>query len=149
MDSSIETSPQPPITQLPSPLTLTYKALPHGSLNADIYLPSPQSSNLPSPVFLFIHGGSWISGSRKDFPPAYFHEFLARSFLVVSIDYRLLPESSFVGDQLQDIKDVEPWIRSELPEIVERQGKGKVDGERVVVLGVSAGAHLALLTVHI
>jgi acetyl esterase/lipase len=149
MDSSIETSPKRPLAQLLSPLTHTYKALPNGSLNADIYLPSSRLSNPPSPILLFIHGGSWISGSRKDFPPAYFHEFLARNFVVVSIDYRLLPESSFLGDQLQDIEDVEPWIRGELPEIMNREGKGKLDGERVVVLGLSAGAHLALLTVCI
>lgn len=136
----------PPI--LTSPITLTYKSLPHGPLQADIYLPTPQASLPPSPILLFLHGGAWISGSRKDIPASTFHAFLTRNFTIVSIDYQFLPESSFT-DQQGDIKDVERWLRDSLPQVLEQGFHRVVDGEKIVVLGVSAGAHLALLTVGV
>jgi pimeloyl-ACP methyl ester carboxylesterase len=136
----------PPIIHLPSPLTLTYKTLPHTALQADIYLRNFQESH-SSPVLLFLHGGSWISGSRKDIPRATFHAFLTRSFTIVSIDYRLLPESSF-DEQLADIQDAENWLRYMLPQILDHEYQRVVNGEKIAVLGVSAGGHLALLTVR-
>lgn len=132
--------------KLPDPLTFTYKLLPYTSLHADVYFPMNEASKPPSPIILFIHGGAWISGSRKEISPAYFYEFLQRNFVVVSIDYRLLPESDFVTGQLEDIRDVESWLRSTLPEIMLAEYQRRINGDKIVILGVSAGAHLALLT---
>jgi len=62
--------------------------------------------------------------------------------VVASMDYRLIPESSHL-EQLDDVKDVEGWLRNELPPLL-----GPKRGERkIVVIGASAGAQLALLVV--
>jgi dipeptidyl aminopeptidase/acylaminoacyl peptidase len=52
---------------------------------------------------------------------------------------------------------LEKWLREDLGEMLGKEGEegeegdlasfGEVDGERIVVTGASAGAHLALLTV--
>ena len=63
------------------------------------------------------------------------------------MDYRLLPETPFQG-QLEDIQDVEPWLRYQLQASLKADNLDcKVDGENLLVVGASAGAHLALLTV--
>jgi acetyl esterase/lipase len=61
------------------------------------------------------------------------------------MDYRLLPESTF-NEQLEDVKDVESWVRGKLSSELEETGL-KADIDKIVVVGASAGAHLALLIV--
>jgi acetyl esterase/lipase len=61
------------------------------------------------------------------------------------MDYRLLPETSFSG-QLEDIRDVECWLRTKLSFEIKDEGF-EVNTDKIVIVGASAGAHLALLTV--
>lgn len=61
------------------------------------------------------------------------------------MDYQLLPETS-LASQLGDVCDVESWLRHCLPSIFTGPGL-MVDGDEIIVVGGSAGAHLALLTV--
>ncbi|KAK0115866.1 hypothetical protein ONS95_012914 [Cadophora gregata] len=108
------------------------------------------------PIMLFIHGGAWLGSNRSDYCRPLFHQFLELGFVVASMDYRLRPETNLEG-QLEDVRDVEGWLRGSgggLGEVLkgmrmEIGGRGsgiRVDVERVVVVGASAGAHLALLT---
>lgn len=89
-------------------LTYTYKQVENTIINLDVFLPSKRDGahNISSPVMLFIHGGAWIGGNRQEFSRPVFEEFLSHGFVVVSTDYRLVPESSFVNGQLEDIRDV-------------------------------------------
>jgi hypothetical protein len=57
---------------------------------------------------------------------------------VCSMAYRLLPETIF-REQLEDVRDIEPWLRNKLQD---------ADGRKIVVAGTSAGALLAMLTVR-
>jgi len=102
----------------------------------------------PHPVMLFIHGGAWLGSNRSDYCRPLFHQFLELGFVVTSMDYRLRPETSLEG-QLDDVRDVEGWLRGKggLGEVLTGMGKGvEVNAEKIVVVGASAGAHLALLT---
>jgi acetyl esterase/lipase len=133
----------------------------------DIYLPSPTSPlkgwsdtrhDLLTPVMLFIHGGGWTGSNRSDYSRPLFQHFLDAGFIVTSMDYRLVPESSNL-QQLEDVKDVEQWLRKDLAiEIGEKlpanasknQSTGGVEEVRkVVVVGASAGGQLGLLVVSI
>ncbi len=49
--------------------------------------------------------------------------------------------------QLKDLKDVETWMRLVLPEMMREEMRVEVDVEKIIILGVGSGAHLALLTV--
>lgn len=118
-------------------------------INLDVFLPSKRDGahNISSPVMLFIHGGAWIGGNRQEFSRPVFEEFLSHGFVVVSADYRLVPESSFINGQLEDIRDVETWIKTEMPSKLKDHGFD-VQTEQIVVVGGSAGALLAFLTVR-
>jgi acetyl esterase/lipase len=94
---------------------------------------------------LFIHGGGWIGRSRCDYCLPLFQHFLSLGFIVTLMDYRLLPETSLAG-QLEDIRDVESWLRNSLPSIFTSPDL-TIDGDEIIIVGASAGAYLALLTV--
>lgn len=117
-------------------------------IKANIYLPVSPPSHPKLPIVLYIHGGGWIHSSREDYGRTWFQRFLALNYVVVSMDYRLLPESSFHDGQCEDVKDIEPWLRGELGIQLAKLGEEiEIDGGKIIVAGASAGAHLALLTV--
>jgi hypothetical protein len=142
----------PPIPPpLPGSKTYAFKHVNNIAIEVDVYLPSIEAhdSNQQSshPVLLFIHGGGWIGGHRKEYCRPLFEDFLQRRFIVVSTDYRLLPESEFVQGQLEDIRDLGNWVRNDLSVRLEQEEDVRVEIGKVVVAGASAGALLALLTV--
>lgn len=64
------------------------------------------------------------------------------------MDYRLCPETLLSGT-CEDVKDIEGWLKNNLQAILEKGGYDvNLDTEHIVVVGASAGAHLALLTVR-
>jgi pimeloyl-ACP methyl ester carboxylesterase len=134
---------RPPALQISK--TCVYRTVGKTSISLDIYLPS---TNITSacPLMLFIHGGGWMGSNRTDYCRPLFHDFLSLHFVVVSVDYRLVPETGFNG-QLEDIQ-IESWLRDSLPSELEGSAF-KVDLGKIVVVGASAGAHLALLTVSL
>ena len=106
----------------------------YGPAKLDIHQPTPGNS---LPVLLYIHGGAWQIGSRKevDAKPAFFRDL---GFLFVSADYRLGPFHK-PDRQASDVAAAYNWVREH---ILEFGG----DPGRIVVIGHSAGAHLAALT---
>jgi acetyl esterase/lipase len=123
--------------------TCIYKSTGETRIPIDVYL--PVAPDVACPIMLFIHGGGWLAGSRSDYCRPLFQHFLSLGFICTSIDYRLLPETS-LGGQLEDIRDAEPWLRNSLPTIFTDRGV-TVNADKIVVVGASAGAHLALMTV--
>ncbi|CZS92953.1 uncharacterized protein RAG0_03445 [Rhynchosporium agropyri] len=133
------------VPPLPISKTCIYKVIGKTSIPIDIYLPSCLPKNGDThPIMLYIHGGGWLGSNRLDYCRPLFYEFLELGFVVTSMDYRLLPETSLQG-QLSDIRDVEYWLKDCLGAEI-GSSRIDVDIERIVVAGASAGAHLALLT---
>lgn len=94
--------------------TYVYKQVRNTLIELDVHLPKEAvDPSRDTPVLVFIHGGGWIGGHRTEYCRPLFEEFLSRGFVVVSVDYRLLPESEFIHGQLEDIRDVETWIRTD------------------------------------
>ena len=90
----------------------------------------------PNRRILYIHGGSWISGS-----PAGYRAFLSRvsqasGAVVLTVDYRLAPENKFPAG-LEDCTQAYQWMRQNGP-----NGKGPVSS--AYLMGDSAGGNLAL-----
>src|SRR6266498_1187077 len=107
-------------TPLPIFKTCCYKHVRGISIPIDIYLPAP-SNGASCPIMLFIHGGGWIGSNRTDYCRPLFYQCLALNYIVLSMDYRLLPESTF-NEQLEDVKDVESWIRGKVSSELEETG---------------------------
>ncbi len=96
----------------------------------DIY---PVSGPGKAPVMIYVHGGAWQRGSRRQVGSKPDH-FRRNGFVFISIDYRLVPEVS-VEDQLNDVDQALGWID---------QNIDKYGGDRrnLHLMGHSAGAYL-------
>jgi len=107
------------------------------ALKLDLYRPKDVAATKPLPVFLYVHGGGWMTGHRSFHSLTMLYAIAKAGFLVVSINYRLSP---FVKHptHVMDCKRALIWIRTH----AEALG---ADPSFVVVGGESAGAHLACL----
>jgi acetyl esterase len=86
-------------------------------------------------VCVYFHGGGWVIGSL-DSHDAPCREIAARSgCAVVSVDYRLSPETPYPGP-LDDCVAATEWIAANGADL-------GVDGSQLVVAGDSAGGNLA------
>ncbi|OPZ29815.1 MAG: Carboxylesterase NlhH [Lentisphaerae bacterium ADurb.BinA184] len=116
--------------------TYTYKTVGDCAIKADVY--PPCVGERPSPVIVYLHGGCLIYGSRKGIHPVQCELYRRAGYAVVSIDYRLAPESK-LPDIVQDLDDAFRWVHDAGP------GLCGVDPRRLAVVGHSAGGYLALL----
>ncbi len=117
-----------------SPQTLVYKTAGICAIKADVY---NGSLNERRPVAVWIHGGALIFGDRSGIDRALLDKLVKAGWVVVSIDYRLAPETKLPGI-LDDIKDAFAWLRAEGPKSL------GAATDRIAVLGGSAGGYLTL-----
>ena len=103
-------------------------------LELDIYRPRSSKKNLPG--ILQIHGGGWISGSKRQAALLMSH-MAAQGWVCFSVFHRLRSEKVFPKN-LIDIKRALHWIKKNAV-------KYEVDPKFVVATGGSAGGHLASL----
>ncbi len=111
---------------------LVYARLGDESLKLDLY--QPTTAHSPAPTIIWIHGGAWRAGSKSDVPVLH---WLDHGFAIASVEYRLTPEAKFPA-QVHDIKAAIRYLRSRAKEL-------KLDPDRFVIAGSSAGGHLAAL----
>lgn len=93
--------------------------------------------NAPVPVMVYIHGGGWNHGDRKQALASICSYVTKRGYIGVSLDYRLTPEAPFPA-QIQDVKLAIRYLRAHAAEY-------HLDPNRIGVWGTSAGGHLASL----
>lgn len=121
-----------------SKTTHTFKQVGELKIAADVYRPGDNSRR---PVAVWIHGGALIVGNREGIDPRVKEIVLELGCVLVSIDYRLAPETK-LPEIIGDVEDAFRWIRQEGPELF------SADADRLVVLGGSAGGYLTLVTGH-
>ncbi len=115
--------------------TYTYKRVGNLNINADVYLPSGGTGQ---PAIMYIHGGALINGSRTNsYITRKFSRYLDAGYVVVSIDYRLAPETKLPGI-IEDVEDAYAWMLREGPKLF------NIDPDRIAVMGGSAGGYLTL-----
>ncbi len=110
---------------------VAYAPGPRGGL--DIY--RPVAVTTPAPVVVFIYGGSWDSGARKDY--TFVGTALAgKGFVAVIPDYRVYPEVRWPAF-LQDNARAVAWAR-------DHAAQYGGDPARLFVMGHSAGTYNAV-----
>ena len=101
------------------------------SLKLDLHRPDTDKPTL----IVYVHGGAWRAGSREDVPIL---GMLQYGFAIASVDYRLSTRARFPA-QIHDIKAAIRFLRDKAFEL-------EVDTSRLIIVGSSAGGHLAALT---
>ena len=114
--------------------TFTYKTMGDLEIKADVYRADDEAVR---PVVVWIHGGALIMGGRQDIDRRIKQMMLEEGYVLVSIDYRLAPETK-LPSIISDIDDAFQWIRRQGPRLFH------ADVGRVAVIGGSAGGYLTL-----
>lgn len=109
----------------------------------DIYLPAGRSS-ASTKVMIMIHGGGWSEGDKSDFT-SYVDTVKRRlpDYAIFNINYRLADINANTNGfptQENDVKTALGFIKDKTTQYI--------IGDKYVLLGASAGGHLALLQAY-
>lgn len=109
--------------------------LPDEELALDIYYPRMAAPPGGYPLIIWLHGGGWILGSkRQDVSVRHFPRY---GYAVASLEYRLAQGEPFPA-QIRDVRTAASWLLKNARQL-------ELDSSKFVVAGQSAGGHLALL----
>lgn len=94
-------------------------------------------------AIIWIHGGGWRATDPGYFGDNYYY-FTKKNAVCFSVDYRLIPNEideycNFLEDCINDCFDAIEYVRKNSYEY-------GIDPQKIVVIGESAGGHLALCT---
>lgn len=105
------------------------------SQKLDIYLPGEGDG--PYPTLIFIHGGAFIFGSKRDTQLLHAIDGINRGYAVVSVEHRLAFEAQYPS-ALYDVKAAFRFLRANAATYM-------LDGNRFASCGDSAGAYYAVM----
>lgn len=103
------------------------------TLHADVFHRSDKPAN--APIVVYVHGGGWVIGYKQYQGLPILNQLAERGYVCVSASYRLSPRATF-PDHAHDIYRAIAWAKANAA----RYGG---DPSRVVVMGNSAGGHIA------
>ena len=109
--------------------------VPGGGVRQQLDVDAPAGAK-SAPVVVWIHGGGWRQGSKENPGPKRAF-FLLHGWVFVSMNYRLSPAVTHPG-HVEDVAAALAFVHKEA-------AKWGGDPGRMVVMGHSAGAHLAAL----
>ena len=101
----------------------------------DVYAPKGVEGG--APVLVYVHGGAWVIGDKREQGRPMMFELVARGWVCVAINYRLSPAATW-PDHIVDVLTAIAWVKAH---IAEYGG----DPSFVALAGGSAGGHLAAL----
>jgi acetyl esterase/lipase len=90
-----------------------------------------------APVLVYIHGGAWVMGEKRQQGIPMMHELVSRGWVCVAINYGLSPKVTW-PTHIVDCKRAVAWVREHIDEYGGDPGF-------IAVAGGSAGGHLSSL----
>lgn len=118
----------------PFPVSEAWARCEHGP-DVRLVVMNPPSTRTSRGAILHLHGGGMVAGTPDRAVADKPHLALEHDCVVVSVDYRLAPETPFPGPQ-EDNYAALLWLVAEAASL-------GVDPARIVVMGESAGGGLA------
>ena len=111
-----------------------------GAPDVRVFVINAAASDRKRPAILHIHGGGFVAGIAAEGISALQQVALDHDCVIVTVDYRLAPETPFPGS-LEDNYAALKWLYNSA-------GSLGVDTSRIAVMGLSAGGgHAAMLTI--
>ncbi len=104
----------------------------HGDLLADLYLPNTRG---PHAAILFLHGGGWRGGDRRQLK-SLASQLAEAGYAGVAIDYDLSTTGARFPTALMESKAALRWMRAHAAQY-------GIDPDHIAVVGSSAGGELA------
>ena len=108
-------------------------------LLADLWLPPVDQARSGLGV-IYVHGGAWRLGTKDMGTRPFFRRLAGQGHVVMDIDYTLAPATGVPG-MVGDVKRALIWLK-------QNAAAYGVNPERIVLIGGSAGGHLALLAAY-
>ena len=96
----------------------------------------PKDAKGPLPCVIFIHGGGWAHGNRKDMATP-MKDMAKAGYVTATVSYRLAPRHPYPAAVL-DCQSAVRFLRAN----AEQFG---IDANKMAAVGYSAGAHLAMM----
>ena len=112
-----------------------YRTASGQNLMLDLYLPIARNQQ-PVPLVVYIHGGGWVAGNRES-AVLRLLPFLQWGWAVANVSYRL-GTTAPAPAAVEDVRCALRWLHI-------RSDSLRIDPQRVVLAGGSAGGHLALM----
>lgn len=109
-----------------------------GEISVRIYTPTGSG---PFPITVYYHGGGFVFGTLDMYDATCTRIANRTSSIVVSVDYRLAPETRFPGG-VDDALAALRWVHDHAPSF-------NGDPQRIAVAGDSAGGNLAAVTAQL
>ena len=114
---------------------ITYTTASGVELKLDFYRPAQASGPLPTAIFM--HGGGYRIGSRKEASVLSVMPYVQMGWNAVNVEYRA-SGIALAPAAVEDVRCAVRWV-------VRNAKEYNVDTDRIVLTGQSAGAHLALM----
>jgi acetyl esterase/lipase len=117
----------------------TYKYVDGFKLKMHLFLPDTSVFKGNRPTIAYFHGGSWSEGK----PDWFFEtakEYAKQGWVATAVEYRIKGrQGTYPFDAVKDAKSAIRWLR-------ENSVKYKIDTNKIVATGNSAGGHLSIAT---
>ncbi|HEV2689065.1 MAG TPA: alpha/beta hydrolase [Bryobacteraceae bacterium] len=97
--------------------------------------PAPALKNRPGVIV--IHGGGWVEGDKESMVERFCVPFIQHDFVVANVEYRLT-KAATAPAAVSDVLRAADWFQRHATDL-------KVDPNQILVMGDSAGGHLALM----
>jgi acetyl esterase/lipase len=140
--------------EVESTVTETYATKDDEALKLDIYEPANDTAQL-RPVIVFMHGGGFAGGTRKNEAEVKFAKAAARKgYVAVQISYRLTRKGKAFGCDYETSGKITTFQKAAedfmdaVQFLLTNSKKYKIDPEKIIVGGSSAGAEAVLNAVY-
>jgi acetyl esterase/lipase len=131
--------PAPPSVPGQRDVVLGQSGTTNESLLCDIWEP-PMGTPRTGLALIYFHGGAWQALDKDFLTQPLFRRLASQGHVIVDVAYSLAPGAD-LNQMLRDVELAIVWVKSHSDEL-------QVDPDRVVLMGVSGGAHLALLAAY-
>jgi acetyl esterase/lipase len=110
-----------------------------GKILADVWSPSRETGHSGLGV-VYLHGSGWHYADKDFCTRPFFRYLTAQGHLIVDVAYTLAPAADIFG-MLADVKRSICWMKDHSADL-------HIKADRIVLMGGSAGGHLALLAAY-